>query len=34
MAYFYDVKADVFYNDEVNHITENMMKYQKMISFV
>lgn len=26
MAYFYDVKSDVFYNDEVNHITENMIK--------
>ena len=26
MAYFYDAKADVFYNDEVNHITENMIK--------
>ena len=26
MAYFYDVKSDVFYNDEVNHITENMIE--------
>ena len=26
MAYFYDAKADVFYNDEVNQITENMIK--------
>lgn len=26
MAYFYDAKADVFYNDEVNQITENMIE--------
>ena len=26
MAYFYDVKSDVFYNDEVNHITADMIK--------
>lgn len=26
MAYFYDAKSDVFYNDEVNHITEDMIK--------
>lgn len=26
MAYFYDAKADVFYNDEVNHITSNMIE--------
>lgn len=26
MAYFYDAKADVFYNDEVNHITEDVIK--------
>lgn len=26
MAYFYDAKADVFYNDEVNHITEDLIK--------
>lgn len=26
MAYFYDAKADVFYNDEVNHVTENMIE--------
>lgn len=31
MAYFYDAKTDVFYNDEVNQITENMMKYRKKI---
>jgi putative tail fiber assembly protein len=26
MAYFYDAKTDVFYNDEVNQITENMIE--------
>lgn len=26
MAYFYDAKTDVFYNDEVNKITENMIE--------
>jgi hypothetical protein len=26
MAYFYDAKADVFYNDKVNNITENMIE--------
>lgn len=26
MAYFYDVKSDVFYNDEVNHIAADMIK--------